>query len=146
MLTLQYPDIQFRLKEEDGQKLIFDEIRKLWLILTPEEWVRQHVVKYLALVKGYPTAYMALEKRIELNGLTKRFDLLVYDQNHQPWMMVECKALHIKLNQEVLYQVLRYNVSVPVSYLIITNGKDCSVFRKNGRKLESLDELPDFGA
>ena len=115
-----------------------------WLLLTPEEWVRQNFVQYLVRVKKYPAAFIALEKEIFLGELKKRFDILVYDREHKPWMMIECKGMDVSLDDEVLSQVLRYNISVPVPYLVITNGSYCfAASRKNG-KLESLGEIPAF--
>lgn len=144
MFPLQYPSMPFRLKEEDGKKYVFDEIRKMWLIVTPEEWVRQHFVHYLILTKGYPMSFIALEKRIVMGELKKRFDILIYDPLHKPWMMIECKAVHIPLSESILQQVLRYNLAVPVPFMVITNGRFCSVFQKSGGHLTSLADLPDF--
>ncbi len=139
-----YPDIQLRWKEEKGQRWVFDPIRKKWLVLTPEEWVRQHFLQYLLLVKNYPKAYIAAEKLMTLGELTKRFDLLVYDRRHQPWLMVECKAMDIPLTEDVLHQVLRYNMAIPVPFLVITNGVEAIVYSRSGGKLELLPDLPVF--
>ena len=97
MININYPEPGFRIKEEAGKELIFDALRKKWLQLTPEEWVRQNFVQYLLQEKKYPVSLIALEKEIRLGELKKRFDILIYDLNHQPWMMVECKAADIKL-------------------------------------------------
>ncbi|MEI9943045.1 MAG: type I restriction enzyme HsdR N-terminal domain-containing protein [Chitinophagaceae bacterium] len=88
-----------------------------------EEWVRQNFIQYLIQVKKYPSSLIALEKMIELGELKKRFDILVYDTDHKPWMIVECKASSVELNETVLHQLLRYNISMPAEYLIITNGE-----------------------
>src|SRR5690349_17000369 len=122
MIKVRYPEPHFRTKEESGARYIFDEIRKAWLLLTEEEWVRQNFVAYLVGVLAYPKSLIALEKEILLNSLKKRFDILIYDKAHQPWMLVECKAPQVALGEEVLQQVLRYNISIPVQYIIITNG------------------------
>src|SRR5215213_109647 len=122
MIVVQYPEPQFRMKNESGKHYIFDPIRKVWLLLTEEEWVRQNFVNYLVTQLHYPSTVIALEKHISLNDLKKRFDILVYDKEHQPWMLVECKEPKVNLNEEVLQQVLRYNISVPVEYIVITNG------------------------
>src|SRR5687768_11971370 len=113
MIMVQYPEPQFRIKVENGKRFIFDSIRKIWLLLTEEEWVRQNFLNYLIATLKYPSALIALEKEIMLNDLKKRFDILVYNSSHQPWMMVECKASSIKLSEDVLQQLLRYNISVP---------------------------------
>ncbi|MGZ5248375.1 MAG: type I restriction enzyme HsdR N-terminal domain-containing protein, partial [Flavitalea sp.] len=119
MIQINYPEPDFRIREENNISLIFDELRKTWLVLTPEEWVRQNFVRYLTKIKQYPATLIAIEKQLKLGELVKRFDLLIYDSNHQPWMMVECKAMEVRLDQKVLEQILRYNMSVPVKYLII---------------------------
>lgn len=142
MMNITYPEPAFRMRQEGGKDFIFDALRKKWLLLTPEEWVRQNFVQYLLQVKKYPSALIALEKEIKLGELKKRFDVLVYDNNHQPWMMVECKAATIQLDEKVLEQALRYNISVPVEYIVITNGDATYGWRRAAGKLELLEELP----
>lgn len=119
---VNYPKPDFRMKKEGDSTFIFDSIRKLWLLLTEEEWVRQNFIQYMIQALNYPVAYIAVEKEIVLNEMKKRFDILVYNKEFQPWMLVECKARQVPLNEKVLQQVLRYNISVPVNYLVITNG------------------------
>jgi hypothetical protein len=94
--------------------------------------------------KNYPAALIAIEKKIMVGEMVKRFDILVFDRQHQPLMMVECKAMNVVLGEEVLRQVLRYHVAVPVTFLVITNGTYCMVFKKEERELVPLDEFPDF--
>src|SRR5688572_11029983 len=101
MLTIKYPEQQFQIKQDGGKDMIFDPLRKKWLLLTPEEWVRQNFVQYLIRVKKYPATLIAQEKMIILGELKKRFDILVYDTDHRPWMMIECKAPAIKLDEAV---------------------------------------------
>lgn len=141
---MAYPDISLKWKEKNGQRLVFDPIRKKWLVLTPEEWVRQHVLQYLLVVKAYPQAYIAIEKNMQLGELKKRFDLLVYDPAHKPWMMVECKAMDIQLNEQVLHQILRYNLAIPVPYLVITNGAEAIIYHKREGKLSTLADFPEY--
>ncbi|HWJ90556.1 MAG TPA: type I restriction enzyme HsdR N-terminal domain-containing protein [Flavisolibacter sp.] len=142
MIAVQYPKADFRVKNEAGRRFIFDKIRKTWLLLTEEEWVRQNFVNYLQSVLNYPAAFIALEKEIRLNELKKRFDILVYDKAHHPWMLVECKEPKVQLQEEVLHQVLRYNISVPVQYIVITNGEHTIAWQKEGGALMILDVLP----
>ena len=142
MVVINYPEPDFRIKKEGGKEFIFDALRKKWLLLTPEEWVRQNFVQYLIKTKSYPSSLIALEKEIRLGELKKRFDILVYDNNHQPWMMIECKAGEVKLDDNVLQQVLRYNISVPVSFIVITNGSYIYVWQKENKGLRSIDEIP----
>ena len=142
MIKVEYPTHDFRMKKENDKEFIFDELRKIWLRLTPEEWVRQNFLQYLLQVKKFPSSLIALEKRILVGELNKRFDILIYDKDHLPWMMVECKAMQIALQDEVLQQVLRYNIAVPVPYLVITNGSYCVAYEKKNNRLEILREIP----
>jgi hypothetical protein len=144
MIAVQYPEPQFRMKKENDKQYIFDAIRKSWLLLTEEEWVRQNFVSYLTSTLQYPSTVIALEKEFSLNDLKKRFDILVYDGQHQPWMLVECKEPKVALNEDVLQQVLRYNISVPVKYIVITNGNTTVGWKKEG-ELQLIPELPPWG-
>src|SRR5688572_6261891 len=111
MIRLTYPEPGFKIKTEKGRPHVFDAIRKTWLLLTPEEWVRQNFVQYLVQVMQYPMPMIALEKELLLYDVKKRFDILVYNKVHQPWMLVECKAPDVTLHHAALQQVLRYNIS-----------------------------------
>ena len=142
MLLINYPPPEFRIRNEKGREQIFDALRKKWLVLTPEEWVRQNFVQYLIRVRNYPSTMIALEKEIRLGELKKRFDILVYNNDHQPWMMIECKAGEVKLDDEVLQQALRYNISVPVKFIIITNGSLSYAWQKENNGLQSIHEIP----
>lgn len=145
MVMINYPEPDFRIKKEEGGDIIFDPLRKKWLALTPEEWVRQNFIHYLIAVKKYPSALIAVEKEIRLGELKKRFDILVYNDQHQPWMMIECKAMEVQLEERTLQQLLRYNISVPVEYLVITNGSHCFGWRKKQGDLEEIAEIPGMG-
>ena len=142
MIKIHYPEHDFKIRQENSREFIFDELRKAWIRLTPEEWVRQNFLQYLVKVKKYPISMIALEKEIQLGELKKRFDMLVYDSSHQPWMMVECKAPDVPLNQHVLNQVLRYNISIPVPFLVITNGTYVAGFERKITGLEMVNDLP----
>ncbi len=144
MIRIDYPTPEFRIKKEKEVEFIFDEFRKRWVRLTPEEWVRQNFLNYLVQVKKYPASLIAVEKEIVLGELKKRFDILVYNQQHEPWMMVECKAMEVVLNEEVLQQVLRYSISIPASYLVITNGSYCAGWRKMNAELVEQLAIPDW--
>jgi len=144
MLVINYPEPAFRIKKENARDLLFDPLRKKWLRLTPEEWVRQNFVQYLIRVMSYPSSLIALEKEIWLGELKKRFDILIYNKVHQPWMIVECKGTDIKLSNDTLQQALRYNISVPVEYLVITNGHYSFAWRKSDGSLVELEELPEW--
>ena len=144
MIQIDYPGQDFRTRKEAETDFIFDELRKRWVKLTPEEWVRQNFLRYLIQVKNYPPSLIAIEKEIVLGELKKRFDILVYDLGHKPWMMIECKAMSIALSEDVLAQVLRYSISVPAPYLVITNGAYTTGWQKVERELRLLSELPDW--
>ncbi len=145
MIGFRYPDPAFRIKSEGGKDYIFDSFRKKWLVLTPEEWVRQNFLQYLVQVMKYPLSLIAVEKEFRFGEMNRRFDILIYNTDHQPWMMVECKAPEITLDQSVMEQVLRYNISIPVSYLVITNGANGFGWHKQGPALHLLECLPEFG-
>lgn len=144
MVIINYPEPDFRIKKEKGKEFIFDALRKKWLLLTPEEWVRQNFIQYLIKAKNYPASLIAIEKEIQLGELKKRFDILVYDNNHQPWMMIECKAGEVKLDDAVLQQALRYNISVPVKYIVITNGSFTYAWQKENNGLQPINEIPEW--
>lgn len=143
---MKFPEPQFHIKNENGKPYIFDAIRKKWLLLTEEEWVRQNFIAYLVKELSYPSSLIALEKEIELNGRKKRFDILIYDREHNPWMLVECKATEINLSEDVLQQVLRYNVSVPVQFVVITNGKNTVAWEKENAALHALNVMPRWSS
>src|SRR5665647_1555299 len=108
MQKLNLPEYNFRTKTEEGKTFIFDTIRKKFVVLTPEEWVRQNFIQYLKTEKKYPETLMAVEKKIMLNQTQRRFDLLVYSRNGQPHLIAEFKAPNIRITQETFDQVVRY--------------------------------------
>jgi hypothetical protein len=144
MIQMVYPEPDFRMKEENNRRYIFDTHRKVWLILTEEEWVRQNFLAALIKIHHYPSSLIAVEKEITLNGLKKRFDILVYDLQHSPWMLVECKAPAVELNERTLQQALLYHQAIPVQYIIITNGKQTVGWLKTGGRLQLLSSLPSW--
>lgn len=146
MIKIVFRDYPFKIKNENDKELIFDETRKLWVKLTPEEWVRQNFLRYLIDEKKYPSSLIAIEKEIKLNDLRKRCDIVVYNRESQPWLMVECKSMDEKLNEKVAEQILRYQQALPVQYLIITNGKYCYGFLKDGDEVKEINELPVYSS
>jgi hypothetical protein len=145
MIKIYYPTHPFKIREpQRGKEEIWDEQRKLWVRLTPEEWVRQNFIQYLLQVKVYPASYMAVEKNMKLGDLNKRFDLMVFDRSARPWMLVECKAMEEKLDSRVMWQVLRYNMATPVKYIVITNGEECHAFVRGAVDFEELPVLPGY--
>jgi hypothetical protein len=145
MIKIYYPSYPFKIREpEKNKEEIWDELRKQWVRLTPEEWVRQNFIQYLLVVKNYPAAYIAVERKMRLGELNKRFDLLVFDKAAHAWMLIECKAMEEKLDSRVLWQVLRYNMATPVKYIVITNGGECHAFIRGEKDFEELTALPAY--
>lgn len=144
MQPLQFPSYKFRFKNSENKVAIFDEIRKRFIILTPEEWVRQHVVQYLLSEKKYPKSWINVEKQIKMNGLTKRYDVVVFNPNGSIFLLVECKAPQIKISQETFDQIARYNLALKAEYLMVTNGLEhyfCQMDYEN-ENYHFLQELP----
>lgn len=144
MIELRYPAISPRTRQGAQGAEVFDPVRKRWVNLSPEEWVRQQFVLLLTETHHYPMALMATERSIELGPLQKRVDLLVYDRSQQPWMLIECKAETVTLNNSVLEQLLRYNMSVPCRYLLITNGIVCWGWERDAQALHPIEKLPIY--
>ncbi|HQW85062.1 MAG TPA: type I restriction enzyme HsdR N-terminal domain-containing protein [Ferruginibacter sp.] len=142
MIKIEYPPYQPKIKTVQGKEFIFDEFRKRWVTLTPEEWVRQNFLQYITCVKKYPAALIAVEKEIKLGELKKRFDIVVFNHNAIPWMIIECKAMHVALDKKVLDQVLRYNITMQVPHLVITNGSYCMAFTIKNEKIVTIDAMP----
>ena len=144
MIKIEYPPYQPRIKQQDDQEFIFDEVRKSWVLLTPEEWVRQNFLQYLVQVMKYPPSLIAVERAIQLGELTKRFDIVVYNRNAKPWMIIECKEMDVALNSSVLDQALRYNITLQVPYLVITNGSYCMAVALKDSDMTAMDSLPEL--
>lgn len=143
MINIQFPSHSLKIKSENGKEIIFDECRKQWVLLTPEEWVRQNFLQYLIQEKLYPASLIAVEREIVVGDLKKRFDIVVF-KNAKPWMIVECKELHGKLNEAVIKQILNYNITLQAEYLVITNGTSTFALHVQQGKFEWLQKLPDF--
>ncbi|MDQ6815401.1 MAG: type I restriction enzyme HsdR N-terminal domain-containing protein [Bacteroidota bacterium] len=143
MITITYPTPAFKIKKQGGKDIIFDDCRKQWVQLTPEEWVRQNFLQYLIQVKKYPYSLIAVEREIVLGDLRKRFDIVVF-KNAAPWMIVECKEMKVELSDAVIRQILNYNVALQVEYLVVTNGKSTFALYIQQGKFDWLTALPDF--
>ncbi len=144
---LNLPTYSFRIQLQDGKKLIFDEIRKKSVVLTPEEWVRQNFIKYLIAEKKFPASLMAIETGLKLNQNQFRADLLVYDRLGKPLLIVEFKAPSVKVTQNTFDQITRYNMTFRVPYLIVSNGLNhyCCQVDLNAHSYAFLKEIPEFG-
>ena len=145
MEQLNLPQYQIKLKEDGGKQYIFDNIRKKYLVLTPEEWVRQNFIEFLVQEKNYPKGLIEIEKGLKLNELQKRVDVLVY-KNAQPLVLIECKAPSVNINQDVFEQIGRYNSHFKVPYLIVTNGVShyCAKIDFELKSFTFLQDIPNF--
>ncbi len=143
MIKLNLPAFNYKLKKADGKVWIFDGIRKKYVVLTPEEWVRQHVVQYLLSHLNYPKSLIKVEASLSYNTLEKRADVIVFDREGKPWMIVECKAPDLKLTQSAAMQVATYNKSLQAPFVVITNGMLVYCFEIQP-VIKSLAELPAF--
>jgi predicted type IV restriction endonuclease len=146
MHPLNFPNYNFRFKNSENKVAIFDEIRKKFIILTPEEWVRQHVVQFLILEKKYPKSLINVEKILKINGLTKRYDVVVFKNDGSILILVECKSTSIKISQAVFDQIARYNLTLNAQYLMVTNGLNhyYSKMDFENERYDFLKELPDY--
>ena len=122
MQELNFPSYSFRIKSSENKTLIFDIIRKKYVVLTPEEWVRQHVILFLIEEKKYPVSLIAVEKQLKINSLTKRTDVVVFNRKGTPEILIECKAPTVAINQQAFDQIARYNLTAKSNYLMVTNG------------------------
>lgn len=119
---IDFSGVQLKLGHAGGKTTVFDPVRRKWVVLTPEEHVRQHVLYYMVNVANYPLGMLSVEKAILVGNLTRRFDIVVYNREHKPWMLVECKAPEVPISQKTLEQLLSYQRSVQCSYWLLTNG------------------------
>ncbi|MBC7382517.1 MAG: type I restriction enzyme HsdR N-terminal domain-containing protein [Bacteroidia bacterium] len=140
-LQLNFPEYYFQTKNEDGKKLIYDIIRKKFVSLTPEEWVRQHVLCFLVQTKKYSAALIAVEREIKYNKLSKRFDVLLFDKYGKPLILIECKAFDVALTTKTLTQIATYNMNFKVPYLFVSNGLKHMLFVLNDKKEYIQTEL-----
>lgn len=142
MPKLNLPDLSVKLKS-DGE-LVFDPVRKKWLKLTPEEWVRQNLIMYLHLHLHYPLSLMETEKQFKLFDTIKRADIILNDANLKPVVIVECKSSNIKIDQRVFDQAIRYNMALGVKYLFISNGIKHFAIKLDIENPIFVDKLPDY--
>ena len=146
MQNLNFPKYNFRFKSNENKTLIFDIIRKKFVVLTPEEWVRQHAIHFLISEKKYPAAHINVEKQLQLNDTVKRYDIVVFNKDGTIKIIVECKAPSIKTNQQTFDQIARYNLVLKSETLMVTNGLEhffCIMDFINKRYL-FLKDLPSY--
>ena len=143
MISINYPEYPFKIQKEAGKDQIFVPLRKSWVVLTPEEWVRQNFIQYLIQIKNYPSTLIAIEKTIQLGELKKRFDIIVY-KNDSPWLLIECKEANVPITEKTLEQILQYQQVVEADYLVMTNGHTTYGAKIETGKLHYLQSLPDY--
>ena len=146
MKKLNFPTYSFRFKNSENKVAIFDEIRKKFILLTPEEWVRQHTLHYLLQDNKYPKSYINVEKLIKINTLNKRYDIVVFQPNGSIFLLIECKAPEVAITQKTFDQIARYNLELKAKYLMVTNGQNhyfCQMDFEN-KKYIFLSELPQY--
>lgn len=140
------PEYDFRISSSGGKNWIFDPLRKKQVVLTPEEWVRQNFIQFLIFEKNYPASLIKIEMGFKLNNRLRRSDILVYNRKGKPVLIVECKAPSVKISQKVFDQIARYNMSIKVKYLLVTNGMDhycCQIDHEN-KAYHFLKDIPEF--
>ena len=142
MIKIEYPVKKPSIKSENNKETVFCVIRKRWMLLTPEEWVRQNFLLYLIEILKYPVSLIGVEKQLLLGEMKKRFDIIVY-KNDIPFMIVECKEMNVSLSENTLKQVLNYNTNIQASYMVITNGSYCMAYKKEDNRFVEVNELPN---
>jgi len=148
MWQLNLPLYNFRIKNQNDKQFIFDAQRRKFVSLTPEEWVRQHFIRFLIEEKKFPAARIAIEKQLNINGMKKRCDAIVYDEYAKPLVLIEFKAPEVPITQATFDQAVVYNLKLNVSFFIISNGLQhyaCKIDLKEGKYL-FFEEIPDFAS
>lgn len=146
MYKLNFPLYQIPLKNKENKTLVFDSIRKKWLKLVPEEWVRLNCIEFLINEKKISRSLISVEKEFKLNNLKKRFDIVVFNKKGEIYLLVECKAPNVKISQSVFNQITKYNLVLKSKFLMISNGINHYFFTMNfeSQKIEFLKELPSY--
>jgi len=146
MEKLNFPEFDFYFKSKENKRYIFDPVRKKWLVLTPEEWVRQHCIQFLLKIKNVPIGLIQIEKKLSVNNTEKRYDLVVFKPDQSIYVLIECKSPSVKLTQQTFDQISRYNSVLKSNYLMLTNGFThfyCKIDYKKGQYLFMTD-LPKY--
>lgn len=148
MQKLQFPQPDLRVRNLNDVLQVWDVVRKKWVVLTPEEWVRQHLIHFLRDRRGWSESLMAVEKNLKYNGLNRRPDVVVYTSDMKPLLLAECKAPDVNINQAVLDQAVMYNRSLGVAYVLVTNGlhTSCCLIHAERSSIQWLNDIPFAGA
>ena len=146
MQVLNLPEYSFKIKSEGQRKYIFDNIRKRYVVLTPEEWVRQNMIAWMTQEKNYPASLISVELQMKVNRMERRADIVLFGREGKPLMIIECKAPGVRITQKAFDQAARYNIDMKVEYLVVTNGlvHYCARINHRERRWEFLEEIPDF--
>jgi hypothetical protein len=147
MQQLNFPPYSFKLRNGISRQKIFDPVRRKYVALTPEEWVRQHVIAFLTEDKKYPVSTIGVEKQLILNKKLKRFDLVVFNRNASPLVLIECKAPGVEITEKTFDQAARYNMLLKAEYFLISNGLEhytCRIDYENKQYI-FIEEIPGFG-
>ncbi len=146
MFSLNLPKYEVKIERKEEKTQIWDFLRRRYVALTPEEWVRQHFLHFLTTYKEYPSSLLANEVTLQLNGMRRRCDTVLYDRTPAPQMIIEYKAPHIPINQKVFDQISRYNLVLRVDYLIVSNGMEhyCCKMDYSRQSYQFLNEIPDY--
>ena len=144
--NLNFPSFNFRIEKSNDKLMIFDVLRKKSVTLTPEEWVRQHMIRYLIEYRGYPKAMIKVESGLKYDKLQKRSDILVYDNQGNPFLVIECKSPEMKIDKKVLHQVAAYSKSLKVKYIGVSNGMNhyCWTIDQEKRTTQNLGDFPVY--
>lgn len=143
--SLNFPNYQFRVKQENGNRYIFDVVRKKFITLTPEEWVRQHLISYLITDLNLPIGLIGVEVSFSFNSINHRADVVVYNRKGEPILLAECKAPNVEITNEVVDQICRYNYALNAEYLLVTNGLNHLILRlSEGKEWVFLDCFPEL--
>ena len=137
-------NLQLNIKTEENTRKVWDIVRKKWMVLTPEEYVRQALLHYFTNIMQYPVGLIAVEKQVKYGSLIKRYDIVVHNRQQQPWLLVECKAPEIKIGQSTLQQLLQYHSQIPCPYWLLSNGIESHCARVLGENIEWLAQLPGY--
>ena len=146
MEELIFPKFEYKIRKDKGKVAIFDIIRKKYIFLTPEEWVRQHLVHYFIYQLNYPKSMISVEDGLKVNKMQKRSDIIIHNRDGKVFMVVECKSAKIKLNQNSMIQLSTYNQKYNAAYIALTNGLQVYVCKMNyeNRSAETIDQFPEF--
>ena len=143
VINIHFDTYDFKFKQETDKDFIYDNIRNKWIMLTPEEWVRQNMIQYLINTFNYPASLFSIEKEIQVGELRKRFDIVIYKDVH-PWMIIECKQTDVPLSSSTLQQTLAYNSEIKAPYLCLTNGNDTLLWKFENTVITALQQFPQF--